>query len=56
MTTILLNAAFNPSLEIVHYLGQQLFINHEHFLSDRILQFIQITGFVSVHTVLLAPP
>ena len=56
MTTILLNAVFNPPLEIFHRLGQQLLIDREHFLPDGILQLVQITGFVSVHTALQAPP
>ena len=30
--TILLNAVFNPPLEIVHRSGQQLLIDREHFL------------------------
>ena len=47
--TILLNAVFNPPLEIFHRLGQQLLIDREHFLLDGILQLVQITGFVSVH-------
>ena len=55
MTTILLNAAFNPLLEIVHRSGQQLLIDREHFLPDVILQLVQITGFVSVHTALQVP-
>ena len=52
MTTILLNAVFNPLLEIVHRSGQQLLIVREHFLPDGILQLVQITGFVSVQTAL----
>jgi len=56
MTTILLNAAFNPPLQIVHRSGQQLLIDGEHFLPDGILQFVQVTGFVSVHTALQVPP
>ena len=43
MTTILLNAVFNPLLEIVHRSGQQLLIGCEHFLPDGILQLVQIT-------------
>ena len=54
--TILLNAVFNPPLEIVHRSGQQLLIDCEHFLPDGILKLIQITGFVSVHTALQVPP
>ena len=56
MTTILLNAVFNPLLEIIHRSGQQLLIDREHFLLDGILQLIQITGFVSVRTALQVPP
>ena len=56
MTTILLNAVFNPLLEIVHRSGQQLLTDCEHFLPDGILQLVQITGFVSVHTALQVPP
>ena len=56
MTTILLNAVFNPPLEIVHRSGQQVLIDREHFLPDDILQLIQITGFVSLHTALQVPP
>ena len=52
MTTILLNAVFNSLLEIFHRSGQQLLIDREHFLPDGILQLVQITGFVSVHTAL----
>ena len=44
MTTILLNAVFNPPLEIAHRSGQQLLIDREHFLPDGILQLVQITG------------
>jgi len=44
VTTILLNAVFNPPLEIVHCSGQQLLIDREHFLPDGILQLVQITG------------
>jgi hypothetical protein len=55
VTTILLNAVFNLLLEIVHRSGQQLLIDHEHFLPDGILQLVQITGFVSVHTALQVP-
>ena len=55
VTTILLNAVFNPLLEIVHRSGQQLLIDCEHFLPDGILQLVQITGFVSVHTALQVP-
>jgi len=54
--TILLNAVFNPPLEIVHRSGQQLLIDREHILSDRILQLLQITEFVRVNTVLQVPP
>ena len=54
--TILLNAVFNPLLEIVHRSGQQLLIDGEHFLPDGILQLVQITGFVSVHMALQVPP
>ena len=54
--TILLNALFNPPLEIIHRLGQQLLIDREHFLPDGILQLAQITWFVSVHTALQVPP
>jgi hypothetical protein len=43
-------AVFNPPLEIAHRSGQQLLIGREHFLPDGILQLVQITGFVSVHT------
>ena len=56
MTTILLNAVFNPPLEIVHRSGQQLLIDREHVLQDGILQLAQITWFVSVHTALQVPP
>jgi len=56
VTTILLNAVFNPPLEIVHRSGQQLLIDREHFLPDGILQLVQITGFVSVHTALQVTP
>ena len=56
MKTILLNAVFNPPLEIVHRSGQQLLIDREHILSDRILQLLQITEFVRVNTVLQVPP
>jgi len=56
VTTILLNAVFNPLLEIIHRSGQQLLIDREHFLLDGILQLIQITGFVSVRTALQVPP
>ena len=56
VTTILLNAVFNPPLEIVHRSGQQLLIDREHFLPDGILQLVQITGFVSVQTALQVPP
>ena len=56
MTTILVNAVFNPQLEIVHRSGQQLLIDLEHSLPDGILQLVQITGFVSVHTALQVPP
>jgi hypothetical protein len=52
VTTILLNAVFNPALEIVHRSGHQLLIDREHFLADGILQLVQITGFVNVHTAL----
>ena len=55
MTTDLLNAVFNPPLEIVHRSGQQLLIDREYFLPDAILQLVQITGFVSVHTALQVP-
>ena len=54
--TILLNAVFNPPLEIAHRSGQQLLIDSEHFLPDGILQPVQFTGFVSVHTALQVPP
>jgi len=54
--TILLNAVFNPPLEIVHLSGQQLLIDCEHFLPDGILQLVQITGFVIVHTAPQIPP
>jgi len=56
LATILLNAVFNPPLEIVHWSGQQLLIDREHFLPDGILQLVQITGFVSVHMALQVPP
>jgi len=56
VTTILLNAVFNPPLEIVYRSGQQLLIDREHFLPDGILQLVQITGFVSVQTALQVPP
>ena len=56
MTTILLNAVFNPPLEIVHPSGQQLLIDREHLSLDGILQLVQITRFVSVHTALQVPP
>ena len=56
MPNILLNAVFNPPLEIVHRSAQQLLIDSEHFLLDGILQLVQITGFVSVHTALPIPP
>jgi len=52
VTTNLLNAVFNPPLEIVHRSGQQLLIDREQFLPDGILQLVQITGFVSVRTAL----
>ena len=55
MTTILLNAVFNPPLEIVHRSGQQLLIDREHLLPNGILQLVQITGVVSVHTALRYP-
>ena len=55
VTTILLNAVFNPPLEIVHRSGQQVLIDREHFLPDGILQLVQITEFVSVHTALHVP-
>jgi len=51
-----LNAVFNPPLEIVHRSGQQLLIDREHFLPDGILQLLQITGIVSVHTALQVRP
>jgi len=54
--TILLNAVFNPPLEIVHRSGQQLLIDREHFLPNGILQLVQVTGFVSVHMALQVPP
>jgi len=54
--TILLNAVFNPLLEIVHRSGQQPLLDREHFLPDGILQLVQITGFVSVHMALQVPP
>jgi len=54
--TILLNAVFNPPLDIVHRLGQQLLINREDLFPDGILQLVQITGFVSVHTALQVSP
>ena len=54
--TILLNAVFNPPLEIVHDSGQQLLIDCEHFLPDGILQLVQITWFVRVHTALRVTP
>ena len=54
--TILFNAVFNPPLEIVHHSGQQLLIDREDFFPDGILQLVQITGFVSVHTALHVPP
>ena len=54
--TILLNAVFNPPLEIVYRSGQQLLFDREHFLPDGILQLVQITGFVSVHTAHQVPP
>ena len=56
MTTTILNAVFNPPLEIAHRSGQQLLIDREQFLPDGILQLVQITGFVSVHTALQVPP
>ena len=56
MTTIPLNAVFNPPLEIVHCSGQWLLIDCENFLPDGILQLVQVTGFVSVHTALQVPP
>jgi len=56
VTTILLNAVFNPPLETIHRSGQQLLMDREHFLSDGILQLFQITGFVSVHMALQVPP
>ena len=56
MTNITLNAAFNPPLEIVHRSGQQLLTDREHFLPDGILQLVQITGYVSVHTAPQVPP
>jgi len=56
VTTIRLKAVFNPQLEILHRSGQQLLIDREHFLLDGILQIVQITGFVSVHTALQVPP
>jgi hypothetical protein len=34
--TILLNAVFDPSLEIIHHSGQLLLIDREHFFSDGI--------------------
>jgi hypothetical protein len=55
VTTILLNAVFNAPLEIVHRSGQQLVIDRKHFLPDGILQLVQITAFVSVHTALQVP-
>jgi hypothetical protein len=42
--TILFNAVYNPVLEIIHRLGQQLLIDHEHFLSDGILQLFKSQG------------
>ena len=56
MTAILLNVVFNPPFKIVHRSGQQLLIDREHFVSDGILQLVQITGFVSVDTALQVPP
>ena len=56
VTTIVLNALFNPPLEIVHRSGQQLLIDREQFLPDDNLQLVQITGFVSAHTALQVPP
>jgi len=56
VTTILLNAVFNPPLEIVHRSGEQLLIDRVHFLPDGILQLVQITGFVSLQTALEVPP
>jgi len=56
VTTILLNVVFNPPFKIVHLSGQQLLIDREHFVSDGILQLVQITGFVSVYTALQLPP
>jgi hypothetical protein len=55
MTTILFNAIFNPLREIVYRSSQQLLIDREHFLPDDILQLVQVTGFVSVHTALQVP-
>ena len=54
--TILLNAVFNPPLEIVHHSGQQLLIDREHFLPDGILQRAQFTWFVNVYTALQVTP
>jgi len=56
VTNILLNAVFNPPFEIVHRSSQQLLIDRELFLPDGILQLVQITGFVNVHTALQVPP
>jgi hypothetical protein len=44
VTTIVLNAVLNHPLEIVHRLGQQLFIDREPFLADGILQLFKLRG------------
>lgn len=44
-TTIFLSEDFNPFLEIIHHSGQYWLIYPEHFLSNGILQIVQIAEF-----------
>ena len=56
MTTVFLDAVCKPFFKIVHDTGQQLTIDRTNFLTDRFLQIIQPTVFVSVNTRFQIPP
>jgi len=56
MTTVFLDAVFQPFCKIVHDTGQQLTIDRTNFLTGGFLKIIQRTGFVSVNTRFQIPP
>lgn len=56
MASVALDAVFDPLPEVAHNTLQQRSINNHDVLTNGILQVVQITGLVSIHTILQIPP